>query len=434
MPCPAPLDRPWPIPSTAKPGSSTARIEPKNSNAYNLEWPGGVDTPGNRDLPDQPQVANDSHFDVVGGPDESDSITTFYYDFPTYYDGLENEITAAQLLVQDVLQVYANYLGVKFVQTYATNLIPTQLNIVVGDLKAVGGESSVGTPGGYAFLTLPPEPAEGIAEMDGGADWGDNAYGGPFFNTAMLEIGNMLGYGYDDGTSQLSDFNTATTAPEPTASNVDTTAGTTDTTTNLVALENILPSGLDIATGQYMYRTDGNNVDLYQFQLPTSGTVDLEALAQQLQTPDTETDMLNTYLELYNSSGQVIARNDDYFGTDSYISMANLPVGTYYVGVSASGDDNYNPAVPFSGMGGTSQGPYELRISFSPSPAAGYGASRREHFAGQLGKRVDVAGHRAQRQQHRLGQRQRRRAGHRAERQQHHPGQRNQPPRDPPRC
>ena len=43
-----------------------------------------------------------------------------------------------------------------------------------------------------------------------------------------------------------------------------------------------------------------------------------------------------------------------------------LQPGTYYVGVSASGNDQYDPSLPDSGMGGTTEGPYELRLNFTP--------------------------------------------------------------------
>ncbi|MEM6776757.1 MAG: peptidase, partial [Planctomycetota bacterium] len=60
-----------------------------------------------------------------------------------------------------------------------------------------------------------------------------------------------------------------------------------------------------------------------------------------------------------------LARNDDYFSNDSFITR-ELGAGVYYVGVSASGNDSYDPTIAGSGFGGTSQGDYELRIKFEP--------------------------------------------------------------------
>ncbi len=326
-------------------------IEPQT---YALEWPGGTDTPGNRDLPVQPLVQYDSHFGPFGVADASSAIPTFYYNFADKYDSADltqhNEITDAQKqLVRDVFQLYANYLGVKFEETYSPTEVPGEMTIATGDLAAVGAVSGAGEDTG----AVPTAEGAGLDVMDGAVDWGTNAFGGAYFTAAMRGISYLLGYAYGVETPQ-----------ESVLSNISD-----DPTVNLAtqpAPENILPSPIDIATGQYMYRTDSSAIDLYKFELPTAGTLSLETIAQRMQNSST----LNTNLELFNSQDQVIARNDDYYGTDSYINLVNLPAGTYYVGVSASGNDNYNPNVPLSGTGGTSQGPYELRIGFAPSPAA----------------------------------------------------------------
>ncbi len=60
---------------------------------------------------------------------------------------------------------------------------------------------------------------------------------------------------------------------------------------------------------------------------------------------------------------ELIAQNDDYFSQDSVIRQ-QLSSGIYYIGVSASGNDEYNAAISGTGAGGKSQGEYELRISF----------------------------------------------------------------------
>ena len=59
----------------------------------------------------------------------------------------------------------------------------------------------------------------------------------------------------------------------------------------------------------------------------------------------------------------LISRNDDYFSRDSLIKVS-LTSGVYFVGVSASGNDDYNAAIPGTGFGGQSQGKYEMRLTF----------------------------------------------------------------------
>lgn len=62
---------------------------------------------------------------------------------------------------------------------------------------------------------------------------------------------------------------------------------------------------------------------------------------------------------------QQLSRNDDYFSEDSRI-IASLDAGTYYIGVAASGNDNYDPTIPGSGYGGRTQGRYDLHLKFEP--------------------------------------------------------------------
>ncbi|HJT33585.1 MAG TPA: hypothetical protein VJ783_16185, partial [Pirellulales bacterium] len=62
----------------------------------------------------------------------------------------------------------------------------------------------------------------------------------------------------------------------------------------------------------------------------------------------------------------VIARNDDYYGSDSFIGMT-LNAGNYYAVVTASGNSQYDPNVPGSGWGGQTFGKYQLSLNFQPA-------------------------------------------------------------------
>ncbi|TWU25140.1 hypothetical protein Pla52o_14380 [Novipirellula galeiformis] len=74
-----------------------------------------------------------------------------------------------------------------------------------------------------------------------------------------------------------------------------------------------------------------------------------------------------TFSPILLSGGGLVqlSRNDDYFSEDSRLT-ASLGEGTYYVGIAASGNDNYDPTIPGSGYGGLTQGKYELHLKFEP--------------------------------------------------------------------
>jgi hypothetical protein len=63
---------------------------------------------------------------------------------------------------------------------------------------------------------------------------------------------------------------------------------------------------------------------------------------------------------------QILSRNDDYYGTDSFASLSVQP-GIYYVAVTASGNDQFNPDVANSGWGGQTFGNYSLQVGFKPA-------------------------------------------------------------------
>jgi hypothetical protein len=67
--------------------------------------------------------------------------------------------------------------------------------------------------------------------------------------------------------------------------------------------------------------------------------------------------------------GELIARNDDFFSSDSFIEIESVAPGFYYLAVTSIGNTSFDPSIPDSGFGGITQGPYELRISLSPTPA-----------------------------------------------------------------
>ncbi|MEI6257624.1 MAG: cell surface protein, partial [Planctomycetota bacterium] len=82
---------------------------------------------------------------------------------------------------------------------------------------------------------------------------------------------------------------------------------------------------------------------------------------------------LDTVLTLYRETGsgtrEIVARNDNYDGRDSFIGL-QLDTGTYYIAVTSTGNTAINPEVSDSGYGGRSDGDYQLKLGFVPTATA----------------------------------------------------------------
>src|SRR5262249_19509402 len=129
--------------------------------------------------------------------------------------------------------------------------------------------------------------------------------------------------------------------------------------------EPVFPGNFDILDAQYLYRPESKDINIYNFTLSSPGTLTAETIAQRAPVSS----LLDTVLTLYDASGNIVARNDDYFGSDSFVNLS-LPAGQYYIAITSTGNTNFNPKVADSGGGGTTQGAYDLRLSFSANPPA----------------------------------------------------------------
>ncbi|HEX5444066.1 MAG TPA: hypothetical protein VFW87_09575, partial [Pirellulales bacterium] len=133
-------------------------------------------------------------------------------------------------------------------------------------------------------------------------------------------------------------------------------------------------SGSAVAEGNHVVltlhggsiNTVGSAPNLPTAQFNVSATPELSQV--QLQGPLTLT-IPPTSAEFTSSiQRNLISRNDDYFGNDSYIGLELQP-GVYYVGVSSTGNTQYDPNVHNSGWGGKTDGLYELRLNFRADAA-----------------------------------------------------------------
>ena len=105
-----------------------------------------------------------------------------------------------------------------------------------------------------------------------------------------------------------------------------------------------------------------NDVDLYNFQLESPGTVRIEVASDPVSTDD-----FDSYLRLFDDLGTEIAANDNInlsAGQTFSRLQIDLESGTYYVGVSGYRNTEYDPNVAGSGDPG-STGNYALKLSLN---------------------------------------------------------------------
>lgn len=325
----------------------------RNTTPYVLDFPGAADDIGNRQIRLQTLLR-------LGG-DTVNGTSVIFYNFQSQLGtaafsgaGQLNAITEIQKQrVREVFSIYEQYLGVRFVES--TN---RGLTVAVGDTRAifpfedivgsgVGGVTELNGPGStvYESGVLSNGQLATVLDIQDFSDSTVNAFGGPFMRGAMQGIGRLLGLELADEVAQLTiqSFN-AVFAPG-------------------VGTEIVLPGDADIIHGQYLYRPDSKDIDLYQFAVSVPGRITIEAFAERLS----QASMLDTHIRLYkqavNGSWEEIAANDDYSSSDSMIEL-ELGQGNYIVGVSASGNSAYDPTIADSGLGGRSEGNYRLRMDF----------------------------------------------------------------------
>ncbi|MCR9293841.1 MAG: PPC domain-containing protein, partial [bacterium] len=323
-----------------------------------LDFPGDSAEPGNR--------TNRFQDNLRLGADTVDGTSVINYNFQTNLGvfsntNLVNAITEQQKQrVREILSIYEQYLGVRFVETESLGL-----TVAVGDMRAiVPFEDVVGSgvpgvvefngPGGtyYEAGTLISNGQLGtVLDLQDFSDSSLSEFGGPFQRAAMQAVGRLLGLGLADEAGRLTiqSFEAAF-APG-------------------VGTEIILPGDADIVHGQFLYRPDSKDIDLYQFALPVDGRISIEAFAERMNTASLLDAQIRLYQQDSDGAWHEIASNDDYYSSDSYLEL-DLEQGNYIVGVSASGNRNYDPTISDTGIGGRSEGDYQLRLDFQP-PAEG---------------------------------------------------------------
>lgn len=339
-----------------------ARIEPQPF--LMPQFPGDETEPGHRHIPAESHVG-----DLATAPSLPEAIEVISYYFGDFYgfdpqgNKLFNEITEQQKeRAREVFEIYAAATGLEFVETRGTGL-----QVITGDIRVL-------------CPTCPAASGVSIASsskaiMNGAVNWGEAEYGSSWQLTAFHEIGHSIGLGHSYDLPSIqggSPIFPGGPAAHPSSLGFSGNP-----------VEPVLTGDHDFVHAQLVHRPDSTDIDLYQFRVVTEGLFKAEIRAERLAT----TSLLDSVLQLYDENRNLIARNDDYFSNDSYLELRLKP-GRYYLGVSSTGNTNYDPAASDTGFGGTTDGRYNLSLEVIADPVAPLVDTSRTPFDGDADGRA----------------------------------------------
>jgi len=357
--------------------------------AFDLDLPGGWDEPGHRNIPLEVGSGFEQHVNPDFGPDIQDGVTTILYNFRQVYgldaqgNPLSNLITEKQKTrVREAVEMWAKHLGVQFLETADQGL-----TFVTGDPRALDPNDpnvlNHALPTGFGFsdydfiVRVDPTYANGMIILDSARQWNSD-YGADWFQRVMVGLGAMLGLqrANDLPVTNLMAFDSS----DPFAG-FSGGGGTPTSLFGSLPPEPVFPGNADIIHGQFIHRPDSNDIDLYRFTIDLNdqqrdekkkGLLTAESFAERLPNSSELDTVLSLFreVEIRDRNGlvvgyerELISRNDNYYSSDSYISL-ELGSGTYYLGVTAAGNSDFDPVIEDTGFGGTTQGAYELRLNF----------------------------------------------------------------------
>ncbi len=340
-----------------------------NTEPFGLDLP-GPDLAGTRNIrPDDPtRLARTVPLDYLrNGADVVDGISVIQYDFaPSWLGddpnrpGIVADTTYFNLIseqqkdrVREVTAAVQRVFGRQFRRSRRRSRPVKHSSRSPSAICTVATNEPTSGQGGLAVVTrdrnLDGIDDLGVMDFQDFDESIDDQFGGEFFRGAMFVVGQLLGYGYADDLPQ----------PVSQSTNFIFTPGTDN--------EPAFPSVADIVHGQYLYRPDSTDIDLYRFTVNTPGDLAVETIAERLGVPSLLDTTFACIAPTATGNFDEIAQNDDYFSNDSLIRPVESRPGTYIIGVSAKGNSDYDPNIPNSGFGGRSEGEYELRIDFRPS-------------------------------------------------------------------
>ena len=310
-------------------------------------YPSGADEPGHRQIPHEKHGAGSGSGVVAPG-----AIQPLRYYFPDQFSygknpqgiPLFNEITENQKdRAREIYEIFGDLYGVVVQEVPESPGGTGATPIITGDVRVF--EPSY--PVGISLSTV---------LISGAGNWGTSPFGGGWMGIALHEIGhNAIGL---DHSYEL---------PA-----VQGGAG---------VAEDQFPGNHDIVHGRRNHRPDATDIDMFRFDVSEPGTITAEIVAERLGSSSLLDSALKLYRQESDGSRTLIAQNDNYFSDDAYIELEVDTAGTYFLGVTSTGNTDYNPAVSDSGFGGISDGNYELKLKFQGASA--------DAIVDQTGKRLD---------------------------------------------
>ncbi|MEC7567014.1 MAG: NF038122 family metalloprotease, partial [Planctomycetota bacterium] len=299
----------------------------------------------------------DTELVVEQAPAARGGVTSLEYSFPLQYgvdplgNTLLNAITENQKQrAREIFEMYGQAFGISFIET-----VESGLKIVTGDMRAIDQTLPIGPGGVLGVASFGGDNGLAIMDLQDFQNAEDDEYGGPWFNTAFHEIGHLLGLGHTDALAPF------------TVMNSDANLGFGQ------AVEERFPGDHDTAHGQHLYGVRTGDLDLYEIDITESGKLNIETFAERLADVslfDTAVSVFRDVMKVDDTGTisiagkELVARNDDYFSEDSRLEL-DVVAGRYYIGISSTGNNSYDPAIDGTGQSGKTQGDYELRLTFS---------------------------------------------------------------------
>lgn len=287
--------------------SSLIFEEMVNAVPYTIDLPGGPNDPGSRDLVGRNAAEFATFINAGFSPDVNDQIKLISYNFGSLGTGGVNSITdQMQQRVREALDLWSQYLGVRFVETSTEGW-----TIALETPAAVPPAGRLQFNQGRAAVVPDATFNDGVLVLDALYQW-QVGYGEDFFRTAFAGIGALLGLGQASSlpASTVMALSNAFLNGSINQNLQQQVYNQVGAEFNNRPLEPVFPGNYDVLHGQYLHGAVGSDIDLYRFEVDVTtgsntGLLTAETFAQRL--PDSSA--LDTSLKLFRETQASVETN-----------------------------------------------------------------------------------------------------------------------------